>query len=143
MTWEFNPFIHNVVKWSNILLKSCEVYTARFLKYFWPFYSIMHERVKLPSHWIKIISHEKSGKMMVQWPFWIFASNRDRIRFKVGLKVFIFKSPAKSKLSYLFKALLRVTFTLLLLSTWGKGRVRIAVGEAAYTPKNQLFTMSL
>ena len=28
---------------------------------------------------------------------------------EVGLKVFIFKSPAKSKLSYLFKALLRVT----------------------------------
>ena len=28
---------------------------------------------------------------------------------EVGLKVFIYKSPAKSKLSYLFKALLRVT----------------------------------
>ena len=28
---------------------------------------------------------------------------------EVGLKVFIFKSPAKSELSYLFKALLRVT----------------------------------
>ena len=28
---------------------------------------------------------------------------------EVGLKVFIFKSPAKSKLSYLYKALLRVT----------------------------------
>ena len=28
---------------------------------------------------------------------------------EVGLKIFIFKSPAKSKLSYLFKAFLRVT----------------------------------
>ena len=45
----FNPFVHNVVKWSNILQKSCGVHTARFLKYVWPFYNIMHERVnKLP-----------------------------------------------------------------------------------------------
>ena len=29
-----NPFMHNVVKWPNIL------------KYVWPFYNIMHERVK-------------------------------------------------------------------------------------------------
>ena len=27
-------------------LKSCGVNTARFLKYVWPFYNIMHERVK-------------------------------------------------------------------------------------------------
>ena len=26
-------------------LKSCGVNTARFLKYVWPFYNIMHERV--------------------------------------------------------------------------------------------------
>ena len=31
---------------------------------------------------------------------------------EVGLKVFIFKSPAKSKLSYLFKALLSATETM-------------------------------
>ena len=31
----FNPFMHNVAKWPNILLK-----------YVWPFYNIMHERVK-------------------------------------------------------------------------------------------------
>ena len=36
----FNPFMHNVVKWPN------GVNTARFLKYVWPFYSIIHERVK-------------------------------------------------------------------------------------------------
>ena len=41
----FNPFVHNVVKWPNILLKSCSVYTARFLKYVWPFYNFMHERL--------------------------------------------------------------------------------------------------
>ena len=38
--WLFNPFMHNVVKWPN------GVNTARFLKYDWPFYNIMHERVK-------------------------------------------------------------------------------------------------
>ena len=37
--------MYNVVKWSSILQKSCSVYTARFLKYVWPFYNIMHERV--------------------------------------------------------------------------------------------------
>ena len=36
--------MHNVVKWSNILLKSCGVRTARFLKCVWPFYN-MHERL--------------------------------------------------------------------------------------------------
>ena len=46
----FNPFMHNVVKWPNILSESCGVHTARFLKYVWPFYNIMHERVK----WIEM-----------------------------------------------------------------------------------------
>ena len=41
----FNPFMHNVVKWPNILQKSCGVNTARFIKFVWPFYN-MHERVK-------------------------------------------------------------------------------------------------
>ena len=41
----FNPFMHNVVKWPNILQKSCGAHTARFLKYVWPFYIIMHEKV--------------------------------------------------------------------------------------------------
>ena len=40
-----NPFMHNVVKWPDILQKSCGVDTARFLKYVWPFYNIMHERL--------------------------------------------------------------------------------------------------
>ena len=43
---KLNPFMHNVVKWPSILQKSCGVHTARFLKYVWPFYNIMHERVK-------------------------------------------------------------------------------------------------
>ena len=38
--------MHNVVKWPKILLKSCGVNTARFLKYVTSFYNIMHERVK-------------------------------------------------------------------------------------------------
>ena len=37
--------MHNDVKWPNILQKSCVVHTAIFLKYAWPFYNIMHERV--------------------------------------------------------------------------------------------------
>ena len=37
--------MHNVVEWPKILLKSCGVKTARILKYVWPFYNIMHERV--------------------------------------------------------------------------------------------------
>ena len=36
-----NPLFHNIEKWSNILLKSCGVYTVRFLKYVWPFFNIM------------------------------------------------------------------------------------------------------
>ena len=38
--------MHNVVKWPNMLLKSSGVNTARFIKCVWPFYNIMHERVK-------------------------------------------------------------------------------------------------
>ena len=38
--------MYNVVKWPSILLKPCGVHTATFLKYVWPFYNIMHERVK-------------------------------------------------------------------------------------------------
>ena len=36
----------HVVKWPNILLKFCGVNITRFLKYVWPFYNIMHERVR-------------------------------------------------------------------------------------------------
>ena len=42
-----NPFMHNIVKRPNIILKSCGVDTERFLKYVWPFYTIMHERANL------------------------------------------------------------------------------------------------
>ena len=37
--------MYNVEKWSSILLKSCVVHTARFLKYVKPFFYIMHEKV--------------------------------------------------------------------------------------------------
>ena len=36
----------DVVKWPNVLWKSCSVHIARFLKNDWPFYNIMYERVK-------------------------------------------------------------------------------------------------
>ena len=42
-----------------------------------------------------------------------FKSDKWLDESEVGLKVFIFKSPAKSKLSYLLKMLLRVTETSL------------------------------
>ena len=35
--------MHTVVKWPNIFLKSCCVYTARFLKYVCPFYNVIRE----------------------------------------------------------------------------------------------------
>ena len=35
--YQYYPFIHNVRKLLNILLKSCGVHTARFLKQIWPF----------------------------------------------------------------------------------------------------------
>ena len=41
-----NPFMRNSGKWPNILLRSCRVNTARFLKYVWSFFNIKHERVK-------------------------------------------------------------------------------------------------
>ena len=37
--------MYNVSKWPNILLKSCGAHTVRLLKYVWPFYNIMHEKV--------------------------------------------------------------------------------------------------
>ena len=38
--------MHNVDKWPNILLKPYGMNTARFLKYVWLFFNIMHESVK-------------------------------------------------------------------------------------------------
>ena len=37
--------MHNVEKWPDLLLKSCGVNTARFLKYIWPFFNIMHGKI--------------------------------------------------------------------------------------------------
>ena len=50
----FNPFMHNIVKWANILWKSCGVHTTRFLKCVWPFYNIMHETVKGLKKYIRV-----------------------------------------------------------------------------------------
>ena len=43
----FNPFMHNVEKWPNILQKSCRVNSARILKYVWPFFNIMNKGLSL------------------------------------------------------------------------------------------------
>ena len=39
--------MHNVEKWPNMFLKSFVVNTARFLKYVWPFFNIIHGRVNI------------------------------------------------------------------------------------------------
>ena len=41
-----NPFMCNVEKWSDILKQSLDVNTTIVLKYVWPFFNIMHERIK-------------------------------------------------------------------------------------------------
>ena len=38
-------FMHNVVKWLNLLLKSCGVHTSRFFKYVWLYFNIMLAKV--------------------------------------------------------------------------------------------------
>ena len=47
--------MHNFVKRRNTLSKFCCVNTARFLKYVWPFYNILHEGIKcatlIPSYY--------------------------------------------------------------------------------------------
>ena len=40
-----NPFVHNFEKRSKILLKSCSVDMAKFLKYVQPFAKIIHQKV--------------------------------------------------------------------------------------------------
>ena len=42
--------MHGVAKWPNMLWKSCVVHGAGFLKYVWPFFNIMHGRVKTAGH---------------------------------------------------------------------------------------------
>ena len=42
-----NSFMHKGQKWLNILEKFYGDLTVRFLKYVWPFFIIMDERVKL------------------------------------------------------------------------------------------------
>ena len=59
-----NPFMHNVVKWPNILEKSCEVYAARFLKYVWPFYNIMLKGLNYdPWKFLGIMAGKSEGKL--------------------------------------------------------------------------------
>ena len=41
-----NPFMQNIKKMTKHTFKSCWVHTANFLKYVWPFFNIMHQRLK-------------------------------------------------------------------------------------------------
>ena len=43
--FNFNPLMHNFEKCPSILLRSCGAYTARSLKYVWPLFNNMHEKV--------------------------------------------------------------------------------------------------
>ena len=61
--------MHNIVKWPNILQKSCSVHTARFFKYVSPFYNIMHERVKNNKNKNKILPDEYTMDMPVLMNF--------------------------------------------------------------------------
>ena len=65
-----NPFMHNVVKWPNILSNSCALHAARFLKYASPFYNIMHESVNIPiqdsSKLLTVKSKQKIRKPKIQ-----------------------------------------------------------------------------
>ena len=45
-----NPLFYDVEKWPHILQKSCYVNTARFLKYAWPIFNIMKQRIKSSSY---------------------------------------------------------------------------------------------
>ena len=46
--FNFNPLMHNFEKCPSILLRSCGAHTARFIKYVWPLFNNMHEKV----YWI-------------------------------------------------------------------------------------------
>ena len=38
--------MNNIEKWPNIILKSCGIDTAKLFKHVWPFFNIMHQKVK-------------------------------------------------------------------------------------------------
>ena len=63
----FSSFMHNVVKWPNILYKSCGVHTATFLKYVCPFYNIMHERVNDTPEKLKLAQLD----LLYRWFSWL------------------------------------------------------------------------
>ena len=41
----FNSFMQNVEKWPKIIKKSCGAHSARLLRYVWPFFNVMHEKI--------------------------------------------------------------------------------------------------
>ena len=93
-----NPFMHNVVKWPNMLSKSCGVNSARFLKYVWPFCNIMHERVileiivrgRVGSFFFGVIRWQRSISIFSSIPIFIlnisctFISHSSQVSFDVS-----------------------------------------------------------
>ena len=65
--WKYYLFMQNVEKRQNIVLwKSYGVNTARFLKYAWPYFKIMHERVNLS---LIFLSKAKRNSQINPWEF--------------------------------------------------------------------------
>ena len=69
ITPDVNPLFHNVEKWPKILLKNCGVNTARFLKYVWPFFNIMKQRVN-NSLWFLHVVQDLGDSLNVRRNFW-------------------------------------------------------------------------
>ena len=103
--WLINPFMHNVVKWPNILWKSCGVNTAGFLKYIWPFYNIMHERVKKLSLMIKKwqTTHVKHVKEFYETLFIKREQKLIEMKWKIFSALLIFQNSLKIKRNFVKK----------------------------------------
>ena len=75
-----NAFMHNTVKWTNILFKMLRCEHRKVLKYVWPFCNIMHKRVKLKamkrSYYRKFMISMKSWKLGLHWYFPIRSEER-------------------------------------------------------------------
>ena len=70
--------MYNVVKWPNIILKSCGVTTARFLKYVWPFYNIMHETVNLSQYrGSVVIFNNRSFFVQLKFSYFTYLSDNN------------------------------------------------------------------
>ena len=62
--YQFDPFMYNFKKRSNLLYKSCGVHTARtpqdFSKYVWPFFNIINNSVKT-QNWRRLLCLKRNS----------------------------------------------------------------------------------